>query len=191
VTHGSETRKFRSQISKLPRPVRGTARTISHVHDIGGGCKESFTAYEDCEGNTIECTEKWLKLKKCMEVHIDYYQPYYSMWKKVDELEERNRIPVYPAKEPKERAKQASEFVRGPCKEPLRSFKPRDAEYTRNNNTLTFHRLREALDTVYKSFDTVYKCMEAHSDYNQYEAFLTSMKRRDKYYDKEFDAFLA
>lgn len=149
---------------------------------IGGGCKESFTAHEDCEGNTIECTEKWLKLKKCMEVHIDYYQPYYSMWKKVDELEERNRIPVYPAKEQKKRAKQASEFVRGPCKETLRSFIRRDAEYTRNNNTLTFHRQQEALDIVYK-------CMETHSDY--YEAFLADRKKRDEYYFKEFDAFLA
>ncbi|EFH66227.1 predicted protein [Arabidopsis lyrata subsp. lyrata] len=114
---------------------------------IEGGCKESFTGNEDCEGNTIECTEKWLKLKKCMEVHIDYYQPYYAVWKKVDELEERNGEPVYPSKEPNERAKQASEFVRGPCKEPLSQ--------------------QEALDTMYK-------CMEAYSDY--YEAFLADRK---------------
>ncbi|CAL9214747.1 unnamed protein product [Arabidopsis halleri] len=131
---------------------------------IGGGCKESFTAYDGCEGNTIiECTKKWLKLKKCMEVHIDYYQPYYAMWKKVDEVEERNGEPVYPTTSPKNQRKGLSRRLSsGPCKEPLRQ---------------------------HEAYDTMYKCMEAHSDY--YEAFLTDRKKRDIYYFKEFDAFLA
>ncbi|KAL6291893.1 hypothetical protein ACE6H2_000035 [Prunus campanulata] len=49
----------------------------------GGGCKESFTAWEQCieesEKNKEDIVEKCFEvtsaLKKCMEAHPDYYQP--------------------------------------------------------------------------------------------------------------------
>lgn len=49
----------------------------------GGGCKESFIAWENCveesEKNKEDVVEKCFEvtsaLKKCMEAHADYYQP--------------------------------------------------------------------------------------------------------------------
>ncbi|KAJ0248013.1 F167 [Hirschfeldia incana] len=49
----------------------------------GGGCKESFTAWEVCveeaeknkEDIVTKCMEITSTLKKCMDEHSDYYQP--------------------------------------------------------------------------------------------------------------------
>lgn len=49
----------------------------------GGGCKESFTAWEVCveeaeknkEDIVTKCMEVTSTLKKCMDEHSDYYQP--------------------------------------------------------------------------------------------------------------------
>ncbi|KAK9163914.1 hypothetical protein Syun_004816 [Stephania yunnanensis] len=49
----------------------------------GGGCKESFIAWEKCveeaETNKEDVVEKCFKatsmLKKCMDAHADYYEP--------------------------------------------------------------------------------------------------------------------
>ncbi|KAG2319901.1 hypothetical protein Bca4012_053851 [Brassica carinata] len=49
----------------------------------GGGCKESFTAWEVCveeaeknkEDIVTKCMEITSTLKKCMDAHSDYYQP--------------------------------------------------------------------------------------------------------------------
>ncbi|XP_010554304.1 PREDICTED: uncharacterized protein LOC104824074 [Tarenaya hassleriana] len=49
----------------------------------GGGCKESFIAWENCieeaekneEDIVTKCTEVTASLKKCMDAHADYYEP--------------------------------------------------------------------------------------------------------------------
>ncbi|KAL1202611.1 hypothetical protein V5N11_006586 [Cardamine amara subsp. amara] len=49
----------------------------------GGGCKDSFIAWEDCveeaekkgEDIVTKCMEVTSMLKKCMDEHSDYYQP--------------------------------------------------------------------------------------------------------------------
>uniref|UniRef100_A0A7N0V7T0 GCK domain-containing protein n=1 Tax=Kalanchoe fedtschenkoi TaxID=63787 RepID=A0A7N0V7T0_KALFE len=49
----------------------------------GGGCKESFVAWEKCveeaeerkEDVVSKCVEATVMLKKCMEAHSEYYEP--------------------------------------------------------------------------------------------------------------------
>ncbi|XP_010527935.1 PREDICTED: uncharacterized protein LOC104805175 [Tarenaya hassleriana] len=49
----------------------------------GGGCKESFIAWENCieeaeknsEDIVTKCMEVTASLKKCMDAHADYYEP--------------------------------------------------------------------------------------------------------------------
>ncbi|CAN8293654.1 unnamed protein product [Cochlearia groenlandica] len=59
----------------------------------GGGCKESFTAWEVCieeaeknkEDIVTKCMEVTSTLKKCMDVHSDYYQPILAAEKAAEE----------------------------------------------------------------------------------------------------------
>ncbi|KAL9664283.1 hypothetical protein QQ045_019682 [Rhodiola kirilowii] len=49
----------------------------------GGGCKDSFVAWEKCveeaeekdEDVVSKCAEMTMMLKKCMEAHSEYYEP--------------------------------------------------------------------------------------------------------------------
>ncbi|KAF8087348.1 hypothetical protein N665_0588s0017 [Sinapis alba] len=59
----------------------------------GGGCKESFTAWEVCveeaeknnEDIVTKCMEITSTLKKCMDAHSDYYQPILAAEKAAEE----------------------------------------------------------------------------------------------------------
>ncbi|CAA7031201.1 unnamed protein product [Microthlaspi erraticum] len=59
----------------------------------GGGCKESFTAWEVCveeaeknkEDIVTKCMEVTTSLKKCMDAHSDYYQPILAAEKAAEE----------------------------------------------------------------------------------------------------------
>ncbi|GMH27598.1 hypothetical protein Nepgr_029441 [Nepenthes gracilis] len=59
----------------------------------GGGCRESFTAWEKCveeadrnEEDLVEkCFEVTANLKKCMEAHSDYYEPILKAEKMAEE----------------------------------------------------------------------------------------------------------
>ncbi|WKA09730.1 hypothetical protein VitviT2T_027350 [Vitis vinifera] len=63
----------------------------------GGGCKESFIAWEKCieegENNKEDIVEKCFEvtaaLKKCMEAHSDYYEPVLRAEKAAEEELER------------------------------------------------------------------------------------------------------
>ncbi|CAH2037810.1 unnamed protein product [Thlaspi arvense] len=59
----------------------------------GGGCKDSFTAWEVCveeaeknkEDIVTKCMEVTSTLKKCMDAHSDYYQPILAAEKAAEE----------------------------------------------------------------------------------------------------------
>jgi intermembrane space import and assembly protein 40 len=59
----------------------------------GGGCKESFIAWENCveeaeknkEDLVEKCSEVTGALKKCMEAHADYYEPILKAEKMAEE----------------------------------------------------------------------------------------------------------
>ncbi|XP_047313252.1 uncharacterized protein LOC124916564 [Impatiens glandulifera] len=59
----------------------------------GGGCKESFIAWEKCmedaekknEDVVVKCFEVTGALKKCMEAHNDYYDPIIRAEKRAEE----------------------------------------------------------------------------------------------------------
>ncbi|VVA91264.1 unnamed protein product [Arabis nemorensis] len=59
----------------------------------GGGCKDTFTAWEDCveeaeknkEDIVTKCMEVTSALKKCMDANSDYYQPILAAEKAAEE----------------------------------------------------------------------------------------------------------
>lgn len=67
------------------------------IYMKGGGCRETFTAWEDCvtkyKGDDVvdKCFEITGALKECMEAHSDYYSPVLRAEKAAAEEEEAVR----------------------------------------------------------------------------------------------------
>lgn len=78
----------------------------------GGGCKESFIAWENCveeaeknkEDLVEKCSEVTGALKKCMEAHADYYEPIL----KAEKMAEEEAVKELEMEKEKEKEKEAS-----------------------------------------------------------------------------------
>lgn len=76
----------------------------------GGGCKDSFIAWEDCveeaeknkEDIVTKCMEVTSMLKKCMDEHSDYYQPILAA-EKAAEAEVKKELEAEKKKEEEEK----------------------------------------------------------------------------------------
>ncbi|KAG7654228.1 GCK domain [Arabidopsis suecica] len=63
----------------------------------GGGCKEPFTAWEDCydeanknkEDMVLKCVGVFSMMTKCMDAHPDYYRPFLAAKKTAEEHMEK------------------------------------------------------------------------------------------------------
>ncbi|KAI3907582.1 hypothetical protein MKW98_016226 [Papaver atlanticum] len=77
----------------------------------GGGCKDSFIAWEKCmeeaeekkEGVVEKCYQVTLTLKNCMEAHPDYYAPILKAEKAAEEQVTKGMEELNKEKESKER----------------------------------------------------------------------------------------
>ena len=76
----------------------------------GGGCKDSFVAWEECveaaeknkEDIVTNCMEVTSMLKKCMDEHSDYYQPILAA-EKAAEAEVKKELEAEKKKEEEEK----------------------------------------------------------------------------------------
>ncbi|CAL9214933.1 unnamed protein product [Arabidopsis halleri] len=82
----------------------------------GGGCKDSFIAWEECvekaeknkEDIVTNCMEVTSMLKKCMDEHSDYYQPILAA-EKAAEAEVKKELEAEKKKEEEEKAEKKKE----------------------------------------------------------------------------------